>query len=491
MKRGILILLMLLWAALNAQIQILPDIEVSGESQIKIFLYKKALPYSRESIARDSIMSFVPSSLPLPDLPQKDLPKPSWQHYLNLQGDTSWGLMADYKYYPDSDWLSDAKAMLSAEYPGRKMHSHHLSMGLDFAVEEGEAMGFGLMHFDTGMKGLNSRYTLASLAAYHDELAISDLEIRQMSNEIRIHKLEQEEGNVTFKNNGLGFTHQSLLDLANFTWGNRFYLYTKKPVLHSFVELQQDKIDKFSIHVIHDGYRFLPVPGFHFRYTTDYDQQLSIVNQPETQRGDYNELLEEYRWVSFDATRRNTTIPLNLKIALEDTHVMDKGNFLHRYLLANTTKYKVNASVLRDSPNPAVPQLQYTDVFSNESGVFASFGQGSVVFDQAIVLGLNYMPEENWVREPYAPLLRVESTLVYQRLPFEAALGFNQHYFAQDHYQNPLPELIDISVNAAYDLNSHSQVYLKIENLLNSPKWQFKSLPRQSTSLHAGFVHRF
>ncbi|MFA5666102.1 MAG: hypothetical protein WC944_03860 [Candidatus Cloacimonadaceae bacterium] len=490
MKRCILISI-LLWAALHAQIQVLPDIEVSGESQIKIFLYKKALPYSSESIARDSIMAFIPASLPLMDLPFSEMLKPRFQHYLNLQGDTSWGLMADYRYYPDSDWLSDAKAMLSMRYPARKMHSHHLLGSLDFALDEGEAMGFNLKHFDSEMKGLDSKYTLASLTSYHDRLALMDLNIRQMSNEIRIHRLEQDRAGVSSKNNGLGFTHQSLLDFANFTWGNRLYLYTPKPVLHSYVELHQDKIDKFSIHALHDGYRFFAVPGFHFRYITDYDQQLSIVSEPETQRGDFGELLEEYRWLSFASTRRNTTIPLNLKIALEDTHATDKSYFLHRYLLANTTKYKVNAPILRDSPNPAVPELHYSDVFSNESGVYASFGQGIVVFEQAIVLYLSYMPGKNWVREPYAPLLKVESALVYQRLPFEAGVSFNQHFFAKDHYQNPLPELLDLCINAAYDLSSLSQLYLKAENLLNSPKWQFKSLPRQDVCLYAGFVHRF
>ena len=138
-----------------------------------------------------------------------------------------------------------------------------------------------------------------------------------------------------------------------------------------------------------------------------------------------------------------------------------------------------------------MPELYYSDVFSNESGIYLSFGEGKLVFDQAIVLSLGYMTNEDWLRQPYNPLLKVESTLIYRNLPFEAGLGINQHYFALDHYQKPLPELIDISINAAYDLSLHTQVYLRAENLLNSPKWQFKSLPRQDTSLYAGFVQRF
>ncbi|MCB5265972.1 MAG: hypothetical protein PHG34_05650 [Candidatus Cloacimonetes bacterium] len=489
MKRWLL-LLMLLWTALQAQIQVLPDIDVSGDSQIKIFLYKKALPYSRESIARDSISAFVPSSLPYLELPQSGPIPKSFSHYLHLQGDTSLGLDAYYKYYPALKAVSNVNATLSMRLPKQNMHSHHGGLGLDFGLDDKEALELSFKHFDTEMKGLDSEYTMASLTSYHDKLELKNLNIRQMSHEIRVYQIEQDNSGVAFKSSGLGFSHQSLLDFEGFTWGNRLYLYSQKPVLHSFIEVQQGIMDKLSLHVIQDGYSFFPVPGFHWRYSTNYDQQLSIVNSPETQGNDYYELLEEYRWLSLAASRRNTTIPLNLKIALEDTHPWDNV-FLDRYLLANITKYKVNAPALRDSPNPEVPELYYSDVFSNESGISLSFGEGRLVFDQAIALSLSYMPNEDWLRQPYAPLLKVESTLVYQSPPFEARLGLNQHYFAIDHYQKPLPELLDICVNAAYDLNLQTQIYLKAENLLSSPKWQFKSLPRQDTSLFAGFVRRF
>ena len=487
MKRCLLILT-LLWTALYAQIQVLPDIEVSGESQIKIHLYKKALPYSRESIARDSIMAFVPSSLPQLDLPQRDPTPKSFRHYLNLQGDSRWGGDAVYKYYPASSWLNDAKARLSMRFPKKEMHSHHLFLGLDFGVEEGDAFGLALSHFDTEMKGLDSEYTMATVTSYLSKVDIMKLKIRQMSNELRGYRIEQDNGGTTFEGDGLGFTHQSLMDFENFTWRNRLYLYAKKQMVHSFVEVQQDKIDKFGIHVIHDGYSFFAVPGFHFRHITDYDQEFSIINQPETERNDFCELLETYRWLSFDSSRRNTTIPLNLKIALERSH---KSFFIDRYLLTNSTKYKVNAPTLKDSPNPDVPELYYADVFSNESGVLLGFGQGKVTFEQALLINLSYMPGEDWVQEPYAPLLKVESALVYKGHPFEASLGFNQHYFAKDHDQDSLPELFDLSVKAACDLSIRTQIYLRAENLLNSPKWQFKSLPRQDTSYYAGFVQRF
>lgn len=482
---------MLLAGVLHAQFQILPDIEVKGESQIKIFLYKKALPYSRESIMEDSIMAFVPSSLPVLDWAQKDLPTPGFRQYLHMQGDTSWGLDADLKYYPDTRTLSKAQAMLSMKFPKSQMHSHHLHLGLDFTMPEDQAVDFSVRHYNSGMKSLDSEYTQASLASYHDRLYFKDLSIRQMSNEIRGYRFEQDNGGTAFSSNGLGFTHHSLLDFADFTWGNRLYLYSKKPILHSFVELQQDVIDRFSIHVIHDGYSFFPVPGFYFRYVTDYDQELSIVNQPETQRNDFSELLDAFRWLSFDPSRKNTTIPLNLRIALDDTYPSENSFFLHRYLFSNSTKYKLNAPILRDSPNPGVPQLYFSDIFTNESGVSLSFERGGMSFEQAILLYLSYLPDENWIREPYSALLKVESSLAYQRFPFEASLNLKQHYFALDHHQNHLPELIDLSVYASYDLNLQSQIYLKVENLLNFPKWQLKSLPRQDTSLYAGFVQRF
>lgn len=139
MKRWLL-LLMLLWTALQAQIQVLPDIDVSGDSQIKIFLYKKALPYSRESIARDSISAFVPSSLPYLELLQSDPIPKSFSHYLHLQGDTSLGLDAYYKYYPALKAVSNVNATLSMRLPKQNMHSHHGGLGLDFGLDDKEAL---------------------------------------------------------------------------------------------------------------------------------------------------------------------------------------------------------------------------------------------------------------------------------------------------------------------------------------------------------------
>jgi hypothetical protein len=486
-----LVLVILLWTALSAQIQVLPDIDVSGESQIKIFLYKKALPYSRESLTADSIRAFFPLSLPELPVAQLVSPKPMLRHYLNLEADTRLALEGTYRYYPQNDWLSRAGIRLSMLKPEADVHSCHYDLQGDYDLEAGEELGLNLLYYDTQGLGLNSKYTLGSLSSYHDELNIKGLHIRQMSNALRISGLDQKNSALSYRNDGLGFFHQSLLDFSNLDWGNRWYLYSERPAIHSFIEFEQDEIDKFSIHVLYDGYSFFPVPGFHWRLITDFDQQLSIVNQPETKSNDFYELLEHYRWLSFDQARRNTTMPLNLRIQLEDTHSQRRLLSLPNIRISNVTQYRVNDAVLRDSPNPRAPELYFSDVFANESRISARFGQGSLVFDQALTLSLAFMANENWVKKPYDPLFKVESSLRLERYPYHAALSFYQHYLARDHYQNPLPELLDLSISAAYELSFSSQVYLKCDNLLNSPKWQFKSLPRQDTSFYAGIIHRF
>ncbi|MDI3503495.1 MAG: hypothetical protein PWP64_431 [Candidatus Cloacimonadota bacterium] len=489
--KGLLLPLILCWTCLNAQIQVLPDIDVLGESQIKLFLYKEALPYSQESVATDSIPAFFPMALPELKVPSQDSALLLKRNYLHLEANTRFGLDGIYRYYPSADWLAHAGMGLSLQRYEDDKSSDHYHLLADFELEEGEELGIDLFHFRSQAKDMESEYTLGSLTSYLDYLSIFGLALRDMSNSMQISGLEQHNGAFSYQNNGLAFTHHSLLELKEMNWGNRLYLYAGHPALHSFIEYHEEDIEKFGMHIFYDSDIFLAAPGFYWRKILDFDKQFSIANQPETRTNDFYELLEEYRWLSFDAAQRNTTIPLNLTLGLDKSFVEQSGICLAAYQLSNNTQYQINAPLLRDGINPQVPELYYSDVFQNQSRFLASFKRACFYFDQSLELAVAFLSEEHWVRKPYQALISLGSSLRYERYPFQAELSFEQNYFARDHYQKPLAEFLDLGFKAGYELNLNSQVYLKCANLLDSPNHQFKSLPQQDISFYAGIKHRF
>ncbi|MCD8479246.1 MAG: hypothetical protein LRZ88_02795 [Candidatus Cloacimonetes bacterium] len=85
MRRFSLLLLLCVASGLFAQIQVLPDLEVTGESNVRIFLYKKALPYSYDSTLADSLAYFLPMSLPRAEQSEVLLLVPPLRHYLHLE----------------------------------------------------------------------------------------------------------------------------------------------------------------------------------------------------------------------------------------------------------------------------------------------------------------------------------------------------------------------------------------------------------------------
>jgi hypothetical protein len=141
--------------------------------------------------------------------------------------------------------------------------------------------------------------------------------------------------------------------------------------------------------------------------------------------------------------------------------------------------------------NPQIPMLSYNDVFCNESTANAVFGQGRVTFEQSVSLNLAFLGDRNWNRVPYQPLLNVESSLKYLAYPYSGTLSLNQDYFAKDHLQKDMPEILDLSLSGAYEFQELDQLYLKLSNLLDSEIRKYSKFPKRGFSIELGIKHRF
>jgi hypothetical protein len=488
------ILLLLLLSSLAAQIQVLPDIEVSGESQVKIFLYKKALPYSTQALAGDSLRAFLPQSLPEPIPAEILLLKLPLRHYLHAEASSRMRLEADYRYLSPHPNITSLGLGMSLYAPKGNLLSNHYRGFSNFLAPSEEDIALNLRYYNSDGSGLNSEFGAADLQVYKEQYRFDRFNLNRVSTGFGVYGIKQSNAGLGLDRWGLKFSHQSVFDLPDYDWGNRIYLHKGYAAWHSYLDLELMMFDKASMNVIYDGEHFLPVPGFVWRYITDFDQQFSISNDPQTWPNDYAPALEKYRWAFLKyapSIAPNTTIPLNLSFRLEDYQSTSSQSFLRKFAVENRSQYRLNEALPTISNNPDIPGLYFDDVFSNESMITASFGQGSVTFDQSFALDLAYLSSQDWRRVPYNALLKAESAIRYAAYPYVADVALNQHYFTLDHLQQDLPEVFDLSLGAAYEFGAFDQVYIRLENLLNAYNRPFKTLPNRGFSITVGIHHRF
>ncbi|MCK9558018.1 MAG: hypothetical protein PHO85_01465 [Candidatus Cloacimonetes bacterium] len=491
MRKLSLFIVLFICSFLFAQIQVLPDIEVSGESQVKIFLYKKALPYSNDSLMNDSLRTYLPESLPVMTAKTTSDKAPELQHYIHAQASSRMKLDADYKYSPDHESISSLGIAMSLYAPKSDYVSSHFQGSGAFRLISGEDVALDLIRLDAEGKSLNSKYLAAELYIFKDRYSFKHFDLNRMSNTFGIDLLDQRNQSLEREHSSANFVHSSVLSFPDFDWGNRGYFHTGRSSWHSYAEFDVTNFDKGSMHLMYDGRHFIPAPGFNLRYITDYDQQLSIVNSPSIQINPYAGVLRAYRWIYIPSKPKHTLIPLDFSIRLEDVLPVSTESFLRSFAVVNNSQYRINDALLTDSNNPKIPMSYYDDVFINTSTIHAGFGQGRVVFDQSLKLSLAYLAQQDWIRKPYNSLLQAESAFSFNQYPYSLSVSMNQYYFSVDHLQQDMKEVFDLSFEGAYEIERFSKLYLRCENVLNSDIRAFNNLPRQGVSIKAGIYHRF
>jgi len=285
--------------------------------------------------------------------------------------------------------------------------------------------------------------------------------------------------------------HESTVKLADLLLGNSVYLYGPKPVIGSQLELNGDYIDRYSIGAIYDGMYLMPALSFNHTIDTGYDSALKISNRAHTALQDYQELLHQYTWILMDERLRNTTVPLEfcLEYAMINPDVQD----VHPVSVSvkNTTSFSKNKALLAESDMPDVVEFVYDDVFENRSSLAAVFGSSPFKVIQNMAVSLAYETRHDWRSLAYNRMLQLESTAKYERSPYHGQISFVQQYFAKDQAQRDLPELLDLNLEFGADIGSNGQLYIGLDNLLNSNKRVHRALPKQRRHLYLGLLHRF
>lgn len=499
MKRLILLLIICSVHLLAAQIQVLPDLEIEGESNVKIFLYKKALPYSFASTLADGLATFLPMQLPSAPQSGVSISTPPLRHYLHLEGSSRFEADAHYRYHPEYQFI-DALG-LSASYQAPKSHllSRHATLRGDWSLPHELNLRTQLLLYKEEARAMQSEYLGGQMILQARDLHIAGLSFSQFNNELRLHQLEQQNLGLDYQSKGLGWYHHSTLKIKDLHWGNAIHLNSGKAAVHSQLTLPIELFDTSSIHLIYDGYHLMPSFGFHYEQVSGYGQLFTVSNAPQSMPNHYAEALDQYRWVAFGKFRQTNGIPLNLQFKYELLQPWEAEFQFTGMEFSNRSRYysylpMLQDGLCRDLPHNLyrdAPLLYYADVFENSTVMEAHFGEAPFSLKQGLEFTLAYLPKRDWRPQTYKPLLSVSTCASFDQAPYHAALGLDQHYFSEDERQKALPELFDLSLQAAYDIAAHSKLYVRVQNLLNSPIRAHSALPKAGASVYLGMSHRF
>lgn len=486
-----LLLLLILIQGLSAQIQVLPDMEITGESNVKIFLYKKALPYSFESTLADSLSNYLPLELPAKQQLMMGQKPAVMRHFLQLEANTRLAADAVYRYHPLNAQIDALGIAASFKSPKSELLSRHITFGADLALQHDWKLRSQMHYYINEASNMQSQYLMGQMLLRAEDMELGGLGFSEMTNEVRLHSFEQENLSITYRNDGLAWHHHSSLQIMDQELDNAIFLYGDKAAVHSALSLPNGAFDSSSVHLIYDGYHLMPSLGFRYTLEAGFDQIFSVANEPQSMANDFLEPLDQYRWLTFAESRRNTSMPLNLELKYQLINPFDHDFNLAAFTAQSRNRYYKYLPMLRDGVSADVPELYYADVFENCRRIQASFGKAPFTLEQSAELSLAYLTNQNWRPKAYNPLLKVETRAVYDRAPYCFSVSFAQHYFSKDEHRNKLPELLDLSVSAAYHIGDFSKVYLEAGNILNADKWQHRALPKEAAALHLGLIHRF
>jgi hypothetical protein len=483
--------LSLAFSILQAQIQVLPDMEVTGESQVKIFLYKKALPYSPQSTMNDSLQAFLPLSYPVEPIIHVGTETKEIKNFIQIQGGSAGDAYANYRHHFMLKHLNAAGLTASFKSPKSELISRSVSLNADLRPAVSHTLLLDAWFQKVETAEMQSSFRMGQLNLGGRDFSALDLDFREMSNELRFYTLDQKYRLSSFSSEGVAWHHESTVKLADLLLSNSVYLYGTKPVIGSQLELKGNYIDRYSIGAIYDGLYMMPALTFDHTIDTGYDSALKISNRAHTAQQDYQDLLHQYTWIKMDERRRNTTVPLDfsLEYAMINPDIQD----FHPVSVSvkNTTIFSKNKALLADSAMPDVVELVYDDVFENRSSLAAVFGSSPFTVIQNMAVSLAYETRHDWRRLAYNRMLQLESTARYESSPYHGQISFVQQYFAKDQAQRDLSELLDLNLEFGADIGSNGQLYMGLENLLNSNKRVHRALPKQRRHLYLGLIYRF
>ncbi|MDD2228323.1 MAG: hypothetical protein PHY48_02800 [Candidatus Cloacimonetes bacterium] len=490
-KFMVLIIGFFMLATVYAQTQILPDIRVSGESDIRTYLYKRSLNLSPLVSLGDSLPSFIPSHYAV----QTKHITPSHVRnngYFQFEANAGFGLNSYFSFYPKDSWLHKISHYMDLRAPETTLISfrNHLYAGGEFIPNNPFVLR--LDHTNTKANNYKGSYYESSISHHRESIDLGSIQLKEINWQLGITDIRQE---VIFENFNKDYydaylSQQILVGSTNTNTKAICQSGEFGAQIAPLINWEPFNISHIRIHLLADAYRFIPSVEFNFKHQISDSGKLRINNTPSLDSNSFNSILEKGAWIQFSNAHKLMKTPLNLKSSLEFTYPSDVDFSLKSLIVSNLLKYEAQSPILVSGSTYGVAYVDFVDVASSESTVEAFFLIKNFGLSQELKVDLAYLPAESMHRVGYRPILSLTTHSNYSMNNWLFSLDISQNYFTIDHRGRDLSETIIGNLGVEYSLDG-STLYAELANIFNQHHWEFSEHPSRKRNIFLGLKHRF
>lgn len=496
MNKYIVFLLGILFAAsLLAEVQELPDIEISGPSLLKSTLEKKGLLHSELNVAdvTDSLNPIFPPIVPMTLIAKQQKNHAAYLDISNL-GFNSYFLMNNV--VKDNGFISGT---VNYYTPKSKWNQFNGELGLISNIEKST---LGLLirntsnHSPRNIKYQNDSSLKISyqLNDTHSpelpvELKIStDTHLYQDKTTIPNRKSTKYYLNNNFQFNYYFAEHQAFGFDAS-------YIQNAPVIILQLLNTSSDEESKFdfvkSISISASETRFLPGIYLARRLMSLPETSLILYQESKIKVWDTYSLIKEQPWqyrqkkaiVSFNPLNAHLVAD-NKSLTIKDTPVVLSADAGIRYFVDEPLL--VSNGLANDLPI-AMPEGMLRSILN----ISAKISRAAWSYKQSFQLEKGWLAAHSYINQPYLPLFSAESRFDYKYRKFTFSASLDQSYRTQDERGNCLREAINPGAGVDYSINSDMTIYGKLSNLLNKGKYAYKTLPTEPASIMLGCLFVF
>ncbi|PKN78380.1 MAG: hypothetical protein CVU48_08480 [Candidatus Cloacimonetes bacterium HGW-Cloacimonetes-1] len=495
-KLIILVILMLIMSfQLLAEPVLLPDLEITGNSSIRSFLYKKHVLPDSTFIINDSLSTFIPNVGWITEAEPK-VQELVRNGVVSASVNSSNQIYLDASLYNTGSLTELIKYNMQFEYPelDQVFFDNHLYIELpnNSVITD----RFSTTYHVSKLDAHRLQYYALDFYLRTSEFPFKSFSYANLQTTLGLSYFSQ--NNIIDQKNSFAprFKHKGRITNDAFEIDNTLLFTDMNPGLYAdiyaFELFKYPILDITHWGMMMDSQRILPTIRFNYEYIPDYNKSLQISNTPTLVINDKEDLARKYRWYAFVSNPRYIKKPLNLEIEYSVLTAKPLLGLWDRFVVFAYSSMAYDIALPLTSYNNTVPLIGFNDQFSNSVGLNAGYIQlGGMKISQEIRTNLSYVTNRDMIRAPYTPLFQFDTELTgkYHSISYKANL--TQEYDILDHNQKHINEVVDISFAAQYNIAKSTTIQASLRNLLNTKNYVFKGLPAEGIRLEFGINHIF
>jgi hypothetical protein len=482
MRKTLLIISVLFLSLLQAQVVELPDVEVTAESAIQAYLYKKAMRFGTEIPAYDSIPAFLPILRQVPRQAPILRRKAPLEFYL-VSGLSTEGLLRNHlSYYPQDPNIK----LISVDYypaiTNAHRKSHQLELGINLQIKE-HYLFPELIHQYSSSPGLKQSNLNAQISHRSKDYTFGSFLVSNPGTSLGFGSYSQELAGIKQKASFPYFKHSSKLSYKDHRVDIDILAQEGETALELLYILPQMRfaLEDLGIGLLTDFRGIAPAISMSYRPILREREYLLVQNHSSIVSQNWNDRFASYRHLARNPKER---LALQLYKLEADYHRLSPGTHNLKHISFRVgNSYTVNSDQL--SFNGVSPQARSTDLFSSYLGAEARFTTQDAVLTQTAYLNLDYLPCDNYRRLTYSPLFTLKSSLAYDYSGVGLVFDLDQHYNILGTNGSKLPEDVDLSITANYEINEHFHLSGGLKRVFGSKATQYIGLPYRGRELWA------